>query len=828
MDESELLSIVENEERAALGYHTGELASERETALNYYLQKPFGNEQEGQSQVVDSSVRDTIEWMMPALLKIFSASGKAVEFEPTGLEDEEAAKQATDACNYVFFKQNNGFLVLYEWIKDALLEKNGIVKYWYDKTDTKRKETYYGLTDEQMPMLVKDENVEVIAHTPYPDETSIAQIMEQMAQLNPEQQALVTQKLQTQPPMLHDVEIEISGTKDRVQVCAIPPEEFLISTRHNSLSMQATPFCEHRVRKTISELVEMGYSEEDLEEIGSDDDFLEFSPAYLARRVYEEERLAADERSGPMREVWCRDGFIRVDYDGDGIAELRHFFIAGKKVLENEEIDHINFAAISPIPMPHRFIGQSVAEGVMDIQLVKSTLWRQILNNLYLANNPRKAVLGTAGGMVHANLDDLLTSRVGGVVREYLPNAVRDLETPFTAAASFPMLEYLDQQRMNRSGVNQLSSGLDADAINKTARGAVLAQNQQAQKIELIARIIAETGFKDLMKGILYCLNKHSLKPIMMRLDNKFVPVDPRNWNTGWDMTVTVGLGTGDKDQQIMHLQLIGAMQEKLLLAGKGHMITDQNLYNIGKKIVENAGYKHAEEFITSPEGKQPPPPPPNPDMIKAQASMEETKLKVQADQQKSIGQSSVEKLLEEIRAQTAITVARIQQETQLAIKQIEVSAQAQLEDKKLRTSAELEIFKANNQGTIKQAEIDAEKDKELLKAQVAENASVRQAETTKEVSKQKQTDQKDGRRLEDKKKSEELVNGVSKKIDGVVQAQEKMNKVVNALEDEIKKVKRPTKIKVTAPSGKTYEANLEDKIKVKAPSGKTYEASLE
>jgi hypothetical protein len=791
LDESELLGIVENEERAALGYHTGELASEREEALNYYLQKPFGNEVEGSSQVVDSSVRDTIEWMMPALLKIFSASGKAVEFEPTGLEDEEASKQATDACNYVFFKQNNGFLILYEWFKDALLEKNGVVKYWYEKTDTKKKETYYGLTEEQMGMLVKDENVEVLAHSSYPDEASIAEIMQQMQMLPPEQQAIAAQKLQTQPPMLHDVQIQISDTADKVKVCAIPPEEFLISTRHNSLSIQATPFCEHRVRKTISDLVEMGYSEKELEEIGSDDDFSELSPAYLARRVYEEERLANDDRKGPMREIWCRDGFIRVDYDGDGVAELRHFFIAGKKVLENEETDHINFAALSPIPMPHRFIGQSVAEGIMDIQLIKSTLWRQILNNLYLANNPRKAVLGTAGGMVYANLDDLLTSRVGGVVREYQPNAVRDLETPFTAAASFPMLEYLDQQRMNRSGVNQLSSGLDADAINKTARGAVLAQNQQAQKIELIARIFAETGVKDLFKGILYCLNKHSMKPMMMRLDNKFIPVDPRNWNTGWDMTVTVGLGTGDKDQQIMHLQLIGGMQEKLLLAGKGHMITDQNLYNIGKKIVENAGYKHAEEFITSPEGKQPPPPPPNPDMIKAQASMEETKLKLQADQQKSIGQASVEKLLKDIEVQGQITIARIQAETQMAIKQMELNAQSMLEDKKIRTEAEFEVFRANNEAAIKQAELDRQRESDIIKAQTSESASVRQAETSKETAKQKQLDSPRGSRGDDTKKTEVIVNGVVKALDDVQVTQKEMLDAVAKLKEEMGKPRK-------------------------------------
>jgi hypothetical protein len=393
--------------------------------------------------------------------------------------------------------------------------------------------------------------------------------------------------------------------------------------------------------------------------------------------------------------------------------------------------------------------------------------------------------------MVYANLDDLLTSRVGGIVREYQPDAVRPLETHFTAAASFPMLEYLDQQRMNRSGVNQLSSGLDANAINKTARGAVLAQNQQAQKIELIARIFAETGVKDLFKGILYCLNKYSTKEIMMRLDNKFVPVDPRNWNTGWDMTVTVGLGTGDKDQQLTHLQLIGQYMKEILLAGKAHMITDKNLYSYGTKIVENAGFKHVEEFITNPEGQEPPQPPPSPEMIKAQSDMQITQTKLQAEQQKSIGEASVEKLLKDIEVQGQITIARIQAETQMAIKQMELSAQTQSEDKKLRTEAEFEIFRANNEASIKQAELDAQANSELLKAQVSESASQRQSETTKEVSKQKMIDGPRGSRGEDTKKTEAIVNGVVKTLDNVIQTQTQMIKAVGSLQDEIKRPRK-------------------------------------
>lgn len=279
MDDRELLGTITDEEHAALGYHTGELASEREKALEYYLQFPLGNEVEGESEVVDSSVRDTVEWMLPSLIRVFAASGRIVEFEPVGAEDVQAADEASDAVNHVFWKQNNGFLVLYEWFKDALISKNGVVKFYYDEQITRRKEKYQGLTDEQMAMLVADDNVEVIAHT---------------AEIDGE-------------VVLHDVELVTTSDRGKVCVESIPPEEFLITARHNSISLDGCEFCEHRSRKTVSDLLEMGFKQEDLDEIGSDEDFAEISGEYLARRLFTEEQFPDDERDGPSRPVWVRE-----------------------------------------------------------------------------------------------------------------------------------------------------------------------------------------------------------------------------------------------------------------------------------------------------------------------------------------------------------------------------------------------------------------------------------------------------------------------------------------------------------------------------------------
>lgn len=772
MDDRELLGTITDEEHAALGYHTGELASEREKALEYYLQFPLGNEVEGESEVVDSSVRDTVEWMLPSLIRVFAASGRIVEFEPVGAEDVQAADEASDAVNHVFWKQNNGFLVLYEWFKDALISKNGVVKFYYDEQITRRKEKYQGLTDEQMAMLVADDNVEVIAHT---------------AEIDGE-------------VVLHDVELVTTSDRGKVCVESIPPEEFLITARHNSISLDGCEFCEHRSRKTVSDLLEMGFKQEDLDEIGSDEDFAEISGEYLARRLFTEEQFPDDERDGPSRPVWVREVYIKTDWDDDGIAELRRVIVAGNKILDNEEVDYIPFAAITPNIMPHRYTGISVAEEVMDLQEIKSVLWRQILNNLYLSNHPRKAVLATQGGMVHANLDDLLSSRVGGIVREYQPGAVRDIETRFVAGAAYPMLEYIDQQRMNRTGVNQLSSGLDADAINKTARGAMLADNKSAEKVELVARIFAETGVKALMKGILRELNKYQLRPMMLRMHGKFTPVDPRNWNTGWDVTVNVGLGTGNKDQQLGHIMNIGNAQKELIAAGKQHMVNDSNLYATVKKIVENAGYKHVEEFITDPRTVQPPPPPPNPDMIKEQGEMQRTQMKLQADAQKTSANGDLAMAQAEISAQTQLKAVTIQSQTQIAIEQMRIAAQERLEQQKMDAEAEFKVFDAENQEKAKEADMNDKKEERKKKYDEPQEKEDARTEAVQSAIEAVQ------------KASEEASSQLAAEIEKIQKNMEKqIQSVVKSVSDVSKKVKeKPKKVKITSPSGKTYEADVE------------------
>lgn len=639
MSDDDLRKFLDSEEKDALGYSWGTLQTERAAAMDYYFARPFGNELEGRSDVVSTQVFDTVEWVLPQLIRIFASTDKAVEFEPQGEEDIDGAKQATETCNYVFYRQNPGFLVLYSWFKDALVQKNGIVKWYWAKKSQKARKKFTGITLEMVTMLLEKEGAEIVSKQEYPDPVIGHMIQTKAMEMQLSGQPMPPQM--PQPPMIYDVEVEFTQEAGKVCIAPVPPEEFIVSRRHNSMILDEAPFCAHVRRVTLSELRGMGYEfEDDDEDLTKDaQTWQDWSAEKVARTSHNEdgdfgELSAPSESTDPSQKmVWCREIYCQVDVDGDGIAEKRRIVRAGNKVFENDICEHVQMAAITPIIITHRFFGMSWAEMVMDLQFLCSTIWRQMLDNLFHANNQSHIVLSTPDGRVQANIDDLLNPRPGRVMREYMPNAIRHEETPWVAAQSFPMLEYIDQQRMNRSGTNYLSSGLSSDSINKTARGAVMAQNMMQEKVELVARIFAE-GFKELFKGVRYMLSKYQDRPMTFRLLNNFVSYDPTDWKTQFDTTINVGLGTGNKDQQLVHLTQISQDQIALLSSPLGGMmVTPKNVYNVRAKIAENAGFKNVSEFYTEPKEQQiQPPAPPPPDPVK----MGELQLKAKDTQIKA------------------------------------------------------------------------------------------------------------------------------------------------------------------------------------------------
>ena len=600
LSDEELVTRIRGEITDSLGYGDT-ISKQREMAMDYYYSLPFGNEVEGRSQYVDSTVQDTIEWIKPSLMRIFASGDEMVKFSPHGPEDVEMAKQATDYVNYVFAKDNDGWEILYSWFTDALMQKNGIVKVWWEEYGESEREEYHDLGEMELQALLQSPEVEVVEHTAY-EETG-----------------------------LHDVVILRTNTGGKIKIENVPPDEFLIS--RESKSIDDAQFICHRVQKSLSDLREM-YPNEDLEagELGSGFSEEEYSMERLSRYEFDESAKYWGSGGGEdesLNNYWLHESFLKIDYDGDGIAERRKVCTVGSKVLANEAVDSYPFVSITPIKIPHKFFGLSVADLVMDLQLMKSTLMRNLMDNMYNQNFGRYAVLEG-----QANLDDLLTQRPGGVVRVKSPNAVTPLVTPPLEPYSFQMLEYLDSVRESRAGVSKMSQGLDENALTShttaTAVNAVMTAAQS--RVELIARNFAETGVKALMMRIYELLLKYQDKERVVMIRNAWLSVRPDAWNDKYDCTVSVALGNGNKDQQLAHLS---AMLQFAGEAMKGGLpiVSVQNMYNIGAALVKNMGFQNVDDFLTDP-SKQPPQqegPSPEQQMAEMELQLKKQELDIKA-----------------------------------------------------------------------------------------------------------------------------------------------------------------------------------------------------
>lgn len=649
ISEDDLKAITDQEIRNAVGYPGGKLSEARRKALYYYEGLPKGDlsppEIEGRSTVVSTDVADTIEWMLPALLKIFTAGNNVVEFSPQNQDDEESAKLATEFINYIFYRQNPGFQILYTWFKDALLQKNGILKIWWDEKLDEAREEMAGITLAEIVQLQLDPEVEIIEATPR------QATPEEMA-ADPMAAMQATMQGDGQPVTLFDVTLKRTKSRGRVRVENVPPEEFLISKRSKLIT---DGFCGHRVQRTMSDLKAMGYK--NVDQIATDDTSTTFGGEAIERKSFNNETVLNNSMDSnamdpSQRVVWVTECYMRVDYNGDGIAEWRKVTRAGNQLLDNEECDGPPFVSITPIPLPHEFFGLSIADLAMSVQQQKTAVMRAILDNLYLQVNGRYFAVNN-----QVNLDDLLTSRPGGVVRVQTPGAVGRLDQGMVDSGNaYQMLEYMETQKENRTGFTRYSQGNSADSLNKTATGINIVTNRSDARCELIARVFAETGVSDLFRMVLKLVSQHQDRAAQMQVNGKWLQVDPREWRNQFDMTINVGLGTGNKDQMVQHLMALLGVQREAVQMG---LATPTNLYNSAVKLTENLGFKNADQFFTSPDDpqspmKQPKPqPPPDPAMIKAQAQIEADRLKAMSDHQIAMGQLALKR--EQLEAEIAL-----------------------------------------------------------------------------------------------------------------------------------------------------------------------------
>jgi hypothetical protein len=660
MTEDELITRIEQEERVSLDYLSGTLSDERSENMELYLGDKTRELAaiEGRSSVVSMDAQEAVDSVMPYLMKVFCSGDEVVKFDPVGPEDVEASEQETDYVNHVVMNQNNFFLVGYQWIKDGLITKNGYCKYWWDESEDVTEERYQGLTDQEFQMLIQDESVEPLEHTSYPDTTDpmAAQIAE-AAQMGDPQALMILQ----QGPMLHDLKVKIRNVKGRVKIEPCPPEEILVAPDERNIDPNTTRFFEHRQRKTISDLREMGYDIDD--DIADDPTTLFMSEDWLSRQEFPEEETWRDEPTdGVMRRVVYREAYIKVDFDGDGIAERRRVCMVGKTVLDNELCDGVPFAALTPYIVPHRHIGRALVDLNKDIQVIKTVILRNVLDNFYASNNGRWAISD------RVNLDDMLVSRPGGVVRvEGSPGSeIMPLVTNPIGNAAFPLMEYLDTIKENRTGITRYNQGMDSDSLNKTASGINQIMDAAQQKQDLIARTLAETGVKQLFQGVHKLIKQHGNKEEVVRLRGKWVPVDPRQWKSRTDMTVTVGLGTGNKQAMLGQIMSILDVQQKALQIG---VATPQNIYEACMELTKNAGFKDGDKYWTNPIQQQQQEPQPDPKVVAEQQRLEFDKQKAMAEHQQKQEQMQMDYQLkqQELQQKAELAVQEMMKELQIA-----------------------------------------------------------------------------------------------------------------------------------------------------------------
>jgi hypothetical protein len=624
MGDDELQGIVGKEIEDAIDYSDNWVSPYRATATEYYRGDPFGDEEEGRSQVVSMDVRDTVQAIMPSLMRIFHSTDRTVEYAPQGPEDVAAAKQATEYANYIINRDNNGFLHTHAAFKDALIRKVGVLKcYWDDQTKFETHDLT-GLDDNALAALMSDPaaEIDIVASEPFGE---------------PSMDPMTGEMLP--PAMMHAVRVTYTHPDGRVKLEAVPPEEFLISREAKSL--EDADYVAHRRILTVSELVAMGYDYDEVVKMSSAHEDMATNIERTTRNRALNNEM--NERHDPaMKKVLYVENYIKVDYDQDGIAELRKICTAGdgNKILMNEPCAIVPFATFCPDPEAHDFYGMSTADAVMDIQRIKSSIMRNTLDSLAMSIHPRVAIVE---GMV--NIEDVMNNEVGAIIRQRAAGQVQPMSMPFVGQQAFPVLQYMDEIKEARTGISKASAGLDAGALQSSTASAVQATVSAAQQhIELIARIFAETGMKQLYKIVLHLITTHQDRPRMVRLSNEFVPIDPRVWNADMDVSINVALGRGTDTERMMMLRQIAEMQkEAMATMGPVNPLTDMaKLSNTLKAMTELAGFKDASQFWSDPAQFQPPPQEDKPDINEQLIAVQIQQI--QADIQKKAAELQLER----------------------------------------------------------------------------------------------------------------------------------------------------------------------------------------
>jgi len=605
MTKETLSAIVKGLLDDAIDYNE-EVGEMRMASTDAYNGEKYGNEVEGRSQVVTREVRDAVEVAKPALMRIFFGTHRVLEYAPEGPDDVQPARDATAYMEHVVNDVNPGYMEFLSAVDDALIRKNGVFKAWWEESETPVQSEHSGLTQLEIDMLEQDP--EVI-------EIEVEQTGEQYAYqvpgpgvFGPDGQPLPPDE----PEPLFNATVTRITTKGRLRFQAVPPEEFVIDRKARNI--ESARLVGHYRNVTFSYLRELGYPEDVLEDLAGSEEDQDMEKE--ARSVGITTDDTEGETDDSMREVPYAELWVRVDYDGDGVAELRRICVAGsaRKILENELADEAPLASLCPSPVAHQAIGRALGELVEDIQLIKTMVLRNTLDSLASAIHPDVAAVTG-----EVNFDDLLNTERGRIIRQNRPGMIEYLVQPFVGEKAYPIMQYLDTLAEARTGMNEAAQGLNADALQSTAANAIENATQAAMsRIEFIARTMIEGGLKQFYKILLKLATENMDRATMVRLNDRFIAVDPRAWKATMDVKIAVPLGSASLEQRLTLLQAIASKQEQAIqMAGPNNPVAGIKEYvNTLVEIARLGGIVDPHRHFKDPDDPaiQPPPPEPQPD----------------------------------------------------------------------------------------------------------------------------------------------------------------------------------------------------------------------
>ena len=673
----------------------GELSRQRSLSLDAYSGKNIEPAPEGRSQVVDWTVFETIQWILPSLTRIFASGDDIIEFEPLGQEDEEAAEQESEYLNYLVTQRNNWFLTVLTWCQDALLTKNAYCMVHMEEKLSPETEAYDGQSGEQIQLLLSDEGTELVAAEQKIDEQNPEPVIDpQTGQpaIGPDGQPMM------QPRILFDVEIKRVKAKKKLTFTVLPPEKVKVGEDTRDFTLDDCNYFEYAESTTISDLRKLGFDIDD--DIASE--IYETEEDRARDGVLESDFIGDIDLPDPsMRRVECRTIWIRFDYDDDGIAELQKVIRVGREVLHREECSRIPVACIVPFVNTHRHMGASVTDLIFDIQRIKTAILRAGLDSLNLSTRPAHLISNKV-----KKLDELLVRRPGGVIEvdtdmpDVQGHAV-PLVTEFVLPQSLEGLRHMDTVVESRVGVNRMFQGIDEASGNDHNRIGQLS-TMAAQRVEQIARVFAN-GFERLFSLAHELIIKSGHQKEAIKLRGKWVDIDPSQWKTGRDMRVVAPFAAGNKDSLLQRLMMVASIHEKAM-AGGLRIVDEKNAYSLATEIAKAADLS-ATKFFTDPTSLPPPEPPPDHTMI----ALEIEKQKVDGEMQDEARNAELETaktaLQDELERYKVDTNAALQ----IVLAQLKAGQQAELEEVKAK-------FKAKNEPKSEPKAAESKGDDKALK----------------------------------------------------------------------------------------------------------------